>query len=78
MNLLQDSESPSGQSLRFNEWNDLAISRKRELMIVQNLREGKDQEVDEYLNNVVVLVGVMIVIVIEVRFPSDIGNWKVN
>ena len=38
-------------------------------MIVQNLKEGKDQEVDEYLNNVEVLEGDMIVIVIEVRLP---------
>lgn len=47
-------------------------------MVVQNLREGKDQEEDEYLNNVEVLVGDMIVIVIEVRFPSGIGNCKLS
>jgi len=49
-----------------------------ELTVVQNLREGKDQGEDEYLNNVEVLVGDMIVIVIEVCSLSDVGNWKVN
>jgi len=47
-------------------------------MVVQNLREGKDREEDEYLNNVEVLVGGMIVIVIEVCSPSDIGNCKLS
>jgi hypothetical protein len=31
-------------------------------MIVQNLKEGRDREEDEFLNNVEVLVGDMIVI----------------
>jgi hypothetical protein len=58
MNLRQDSKSPSPSSGSV----DLAVLARRELIVVPNLKEGKDLEVDEDLNNVDLLVGDMIVI----------------